>query len=106
MTSTPFTFTIYNASDYNIYSIYMAPAYTDGDGVDILPSTLSAGASYEFTASVVGTDYEGITEWTLYVVDEVGDSSASYDVFDPWNLAYVNVTWDGTSNGYVCEFVY
>lgn len=105
-TPTEFYFTIYNESAYDIYAIYMAPAYTDGQGVDVLPSVLSAGDFQDVEGSVAGTDYEGIMEWTLYVVDVDDDASASYDVFDPWLLSYVNVTWDSGAGGYTCEFVY
>lgn len=105
-TPTEFAFTIYNESAYDIYAIYMAPAYTDGDGVDVLPAVLASGASQDVEGSVAGTDYEGITEWTLYVVDVDDDASASYDVFDPFLLSYVNVTWDSAAGGYTCEFVY
>ncbi len=105
-TTEPFVFTIYNESSYDIYAIYMMPAYTDGEGVDILPSVLAAGENYTFEASVAGTDYEGITDWTLRVVDVDGDESASYDVFDPWLLNYVDITWDSSVGGYACGFVY
>ena len=101
-----FTFTIYNESDYDVYAIYMMPAYTDGDGVDILPSILAAGESYTFTASVAGTDYEGIEDWTLRIVDVDNDESAFYEVFNPWLLSYVDISWDSANSGYICEFVY
>ncbi len=101
-----FSFTIYNESDYEVYAVYMMPAYTDGDGVDILPSTLGAGESYTFTASVAGTDYEGIEDWTLQVVDVDNDVSAFYEVFNPWLLNYVDITWDSANGGYACEFNY
>lgn len=100
-----FAFNIYNESEYSIYAVYMYPAYTDGDGVDVLPTVLESGDSQYVTGSVVGTDYEGITEWVLHVVDVDGDASISYDVFDPWNISYVDVTWDSSVGGYVCDFV-
>ncbi|HWS28741.1 MAG TPA: hypothetical protein VN512_01370 [Clostridia bacterium] len=87
-----FSFTIYNESDYEVYAVYMMPAYTDGDGIDILPSTLGAGESYMFTASVAGTDYEGIEDWTLQVVDVDNDVSAFYEVFNPRFLSYMDIT--------------
>lgn len=105
-TSQPFTFTLYNESAYSVYAVYMMPAYTDGEGVDILPQVLEAGQSYEFTATASGPDYEGVTEWVLRVVDVDGDESSSYDVFNPWLLSYVDITWDSNSGGYVCTFVY
>lgn len=105
-TTQSFTFTLYNESVYDVYAVYMMPAYTDGEGVDILPSVLEAGQSYEFSATPDGPDYEGVTEWVLRVVDVDGDESSSYDVFNPWLLSYVDITWDTATGGYICTFMY
>ena len=44
------------------------------------------------------------TEWTLYVEDVDGDTSASFDSFNPWTVSYVDIYWQGDS--YVCDFTY
>lgn len=103
--SDAFSFTIYNESEYDIYAIYMAPANSDGAGVDILPEVLQAGQSYDYQGSFMGTEYEGITEWTLHVVDVDGDTSISEDVFIPWQISYVDIAWDDSIVGYTCTFV-
>lgn len=105
-TTQTFSFGIYNVSAFDVYAVYMMPAYTDGEGVDILPTVLAAGESYQFTGTITDSDYLGITEWTLRVVDVDGDESASYDVFVPWQLSYVDIDWDSSIGGYTCSFVY
>jgi len=105
-TSRNFYFTIYNESSYRIYAIYIEPAYSDrGDNpsYDILPNILEAGDSYYFEGGVNNAD---TVDWRMFVVDVDGDESASYDVFNPWLLSYVDIVWDSSIGGYVCEFHY
>lgn len=101
-----FSFTIYNESDYDIYSIFMgllnAPADLD---MDILDSILSAGDSYTVSETMPESLW-GETEWTLYIVDVDGDTSVSYDTFNPFLLEYVDITWDTDTYGYLTNFVY
>lgn len=40
----------------------------------------------------------------LYVEDVDGDTSASFDSFNPWTVSYVDIYWQGDS--YVCDFTY
>lgn len=101
-TKKTFEFTVFNESAYQINYIYMEPAYAEGEPTDILPSVLPGGENYTYRGQFPGgTD---ILEWRLYVVDEDGDTSASYDVFDPWSLDYVDIAWDNSAQGYVCYF--
>ena len=103
----PFTFTIYNESDFDVYAIYMAPAGEPiEDGIDILSSILEAGDSTEIEGDLAGTEYEGVTTWQMYVEDVDGDTSVSTVEFDPWSVLYVDILWDSNSYGYVCDFVY
>ncbi len=104
--SESFAFTVYNRTAYEIYSIYMTPADGSQESVDILGTTLASGESYDVEGSTAGTEYEGITNWVLYVVDVDGDVSASLDEFDPWLVDYVDVLWDGSASGYTCSFNY
>ena len=99
-----YRFTIYNESDYTIYSIHMGPSGgASTDDVDILQSTLAAGAQVEISGTVSAGSS---SEWTLYVTDVDGDTSVSYEVFNLFDLSYVDVVWDSGVGGYRCEFVY
>ncbi|MFV0351166.1 MAG: hypothetical protein ACK5JF_02490 [Oscillospiraceae bacterium] len=101
-----FSFDVYNNSDFDIYAIYMGvrDASSDQD-LDILPSILPGNNSSTVSGQASQGDWMN-TEWTLYIVDVDGDSSASYDIFNPWLLSAVNVSWDSANGGYVCEFIY
>lgn len=101
-----FTFTIYNESPYEIYAIYISPETSTEESVDVLPSTLASGASQDVQGNVSGTQYAGVSNWYLYVVDVDGDVSTSAEVFDPWLVSYIDVNWDSSSGGYVCDFNY
>lgn len=98
-----YQFKIYNKSGYEIYAVYMGPA--DGvadEDVDVLEkSTLPNGESI----TVKGNANARSKEWTLYIEDVDGDTSASYSTFNPFELNHVDVFWD--ANGYyVCAFSY
>ncbi len=105
-TNGQYTFTVYNESDYDIYALYMGVSNASYvDDLDILPEILPAGAS----ADVVGLASQGDwlnTDWTLNVIDVDGDESLSLESFNPWLVSYINITWDSTNGGYICEFVY
>ncbi|MGI5898718.1 MAG: hypothetical protein ACOX8S_02210 [Christensenellales bacterium] len=105
-TQDPFSFQIYNESDYDIYAIYMAPDGSESETVDILAEVLKSKGSTTVEGSVAGTQFQGATTWTLYVEDVDGDTSVSMSYFDPWMVIYIDITWDSSSGGYVCEFFY
>lgn len=99
-----FAFTVYNNSDYDIYSLHMGilDAGSDHD-IDVLPQILPANSSTTITGQASMGDWIQ-TDWTIYVTDVDGDTSASYDTFNPWTVSYVDIYWQGDS--YVCEFTY
>ena len=103
-TNGQFTFTVYNNSDYDIYSLHMGvlDASSDHD-IDVLPQILPANSSTTITGQASMGDWIQ-TDWTIYVTDVDGDTSASYDTFNPWTVSYVDIYWQGDS--YVCEFTY
>lgn len=105
-TQDPFSFTIYNESDYDIYAIYMAPEGAESETVDILTEILKSKGSTNVEGSVAGTQFQGATTWMLYVEDVDGDTSVSVSHFDPWMVIYVDIIWDSNSVGYVCDFYY
>ncbi len=105
-TQDPFSFTVYNESNYDIYAIYMAPKGAESETVDILTEILKSKASADVEGSVAGTQFQGATTWQMYVEDVDGDTSVSVAEFDPWMLIYVDIVWDGDSGGYVCDFYY
>ncbi|MDL2219718.1 hypothetical protein LJC04_05245, partial [Ruminococcaceae bacterium OttesenSCG-928-O06] len=72
---------------------------------DLLPIILEAGESYNAVGQVSRGDWDA-TDWTLYITDVDGDTSASFEVFNPWELSYVDIQWDSSAGGYVCTFVY
>lgn len=99
-------FTIYNESDYDIYAIFIGVANAAAeDDLDLLPAILPAHSDTVVSAVASSGDWMN-TEWTMYVQDVDGDTSTSYEVFNPWTLQYVDITWDPDSFGYVCDFVY
>jgi hypothetical protein len=101
-----YSFTAYNESSYDIYSIHMGiKGASSSYDIDILPQVLASGENFELSGIASQGDWLN-TEWTLYITDVDGDKSASYDSFNPWMLSYVNINWDSNSMGYVCEFVY
>lgn len=105
-TNGQYTFTVYNESLYDIYAISMGVANASSSAdIDILPRILSAGESIDLSGVASQGDWLN-TEWTMYITDVDGDSSASYDSFNPWTVAYINVQWSSDAGGYVCEFVY
>ena len=104
--SRSFAFTVYNESSYDIFSIHMGPLTGSSENdVDMLPQILRAGDDIRISGEVAAGSSE-ITEWTLFITDTDGDKNASHATFNPWTLLYVNVTWDSSAGGYVCEFVY
>ena len=78
-----FAFTVYNNSDYDIYSLHMVilDAGSDHD-IDVLPQILPANISTTITGQASMGDWIQ-TDWTIYVTDVDGDTSASYDTFNP-----------------------
>ena len=105
-TSGQYTFAVYNQSEYDIYAIYIGVVdASEYDDIDLLPQILSAGDSTQLIGQASQGDWIN-TEWTLYIEDVDGDVSASYDIFNPWLLTYVDINWDSNSGGYVCEFYY
>lgn len=105
-TDKEFFFGVYNESAFDILAIYMGPADASSDtDVDVLPEILKAGERTDITGTVP-EDMASITEWTLYIKDADGDTSNSYDVFDPFNVVFVDIYWDSAASGYRCEFTY
>lgn len=97
-------FSVYNNSNYDIYAIFIGLSSASADeDIDILPQVLPARSSTSISVTV-GQQYWGDSEWTMYVTDVDGDTSTSYDKFDPWNMSYVDIDWSGT--GYDCDFFY
>ncbi len=98
-------FDINNFSDYEIVFAYISPEnYPDAE-VDILPRTLPAGHSYNYRRKI-NSYYWDEADWRIFLIDSDNDTSQIYDVFNPWNLANINVYWDSYEGGYVCEFGY
>lgn len=105
-TNGEFTFTVYNESDYDIYAIYIGVSTASAaDDIDVLPAILPAHQSTDITAHASSGDWTN-TEWTMYIQDVDGDTSASMDAFNPWTLAYVDITWNSDAGGYSCAFYY
>lgn len=99
-------FTIYNNTPFEIYSAKVGSTTSSADSdIDILPSTLAPDTTFDFKATLEESAWE-VTDWTIYFTDTDGDTSQSYDTFNAWNLAYINVTWDDQNGGYVCDFTY
>lgn len=105
-TNGQYTFSVYNESAYDIYSIHMGILGASAEyDIDILPQILPAGSGAELVGMASQGDWLN-TEWTLYITDVDGDTSASFDSFNPWTVSYVDIYWDSESQGYVCEFFY
>ncbi|MDL2293140.1 hypothetical protein LJC60_00750 [Ruminococcaceae bacterium OttesenSCG-928-D13] len=101
-----FSFNVYNESSYDIYALYIGVLNASSEhDIDLLPAILPAGDSTTVSGGASRGDWEN-TEWTLYVKDVDGDTSASFDVFNPWTLSYVDIYWDSSNGGYVCDFYY
>ncbi len=105
-TNGSYGFTVNNNSGYEIYSIHVGIMNASSiHDIDLLPQTLPAESSTDVTGFATQGDWMN-TEWTLYITDVDGDTSASYDAFNPWSLSAVDVTWDSNAGGYVCTFIY
>ncbi len=101
-----YSFTVYNESAYDVYSIHIGlPTGAPEDDVDVLPMVLYAGESYQIEGYASEGDMD-VQDWTFFVTDTDGDTSAEYQIFNPWEVAYVDIIWDSSVGGYVCEFVY
>ncbi len=99
-------FTLNNYSDYEIYSVHVGIANASAAyDMDLLPQTLPAGSSLDVYGFATQGDWLN-TEWTLYITDVDGDTSASYDNFNPWSISSVDVNWDSGAGGYVVQFNY
>lgn len=99
-------FTIYNNTPFEIFAAQVGSASSSADeDIDILPSTLQPDDTYDFQA-VLDESAWSVTDWTIYFTDTDGDTSQSYDIFNAWNVAVINVTWDESNGGYVCDFLY
>ncbi len=101
-----YSFVMNNNSDYDIYSVHVGIANASSAfDLDLLPEILPANTSLEIKGFASQGDWLN-TEWTLYITDVDGDTSASFDYFNPWTVSAVDVTWDGNSGGYVTQFIY
>ncbi len=101
-----YSFTVNNNSDYDIYSIHVGISNaSSGYDIDILPEILPAGYSMDVAGFATQGDWHN-TEWTLYITDVDGDTSASFDSFNPWTVTAADVQWDSNSGGYVVSFMY
>ncbi len=99
-------FTIFNNSQFEIVFAYMGPAELSfEEDVDILSRTLPGGEAYNFSTTIK-EEYWDFSDWRIYFTDSDGDTSQVYDMFNPWNLSYMDVYWDTDSAGYVCSFTY
>lgn len=104
-TAGAFAFEVYNNSDYDILTLHMGRLDTISDqDVDLLGSEILAANSNGTITGDVEEENWGETEWTLYVTDVDGDTSHSYDFFDPWTVTRVDISWQ--DGGYVCDFTY
>lgn len=104
-TAGAFAFEVYNNSAFDILTLHMGrvDAISEED-VDLLgDQILAANTNGTITGSVDEEDW-GQTAWTLYATDVDGDTSNSYDTFDPWSVTRVDISWQ--DGGYVCEFTY
>lgn len=89
---------------YDIYALYIGVINASSDhDIDVLPQILPANSSTTIVGQATMGDWPQ-TEWTLYVEDVDGDTSASFDSFNPWTVSYVDIYWQGDS--YVCDFTY
>ncbi len=98
--------TVNNNSSYDIYSIHVGIANASSAyDVDILPEILPGQSSIDITGFATQGDWL-TTEWTLYITDVEGDTSASFDTFNPWTVSSIDVQWDNNAGGYVVAFNY
>ncbi len=101
-----YIFTVNNRSSYDIYSIMIGIAgASSSHDIDVLPAVLKADTSVDVTGVASMGDWSN-TEWTIYITDVDGDTSASYDTFNPWLLSAVDISWDNDAGGYVAQFFY
>jgi len=102
-----FDFTIYNESAYEITQIFIFFDADEGVGDNLVSGVLSPdGGSIQVTGAIDDSRAE-IDWWFLIVIDVDGDGNANAnDIFDPWNLNYLNIRWDSGLDGYIFEFVY
>ncbi len=99
-------FVVNNNSSYEIYSMRVGVANASSSyDIDILPQILGANSSTEVYGFATQGDWLN-TEWTLYITDVEGDTSASYDNFNPWTLKSVDISWNNDAGGYVLNFTY
>ena len=111
-TSTPgaatnrMSFTIYNESPYDIYAVYIKPANSNEEFVDILPYILTPDG-YSYNVELFYDDaHKNITEWTMEVEDTDGDDTTYLENFNPWTLSYVDINWESSTSGYNLDFKY
>lgn len=105
-TNGQYSFTVYNESNFDIFTIHMGVANAAAEhDIDILPETLPYGQSANVTGIASQGDWLN-TEWVLYITDIDGETSVSFDVFNPWTVSYVDIYWDAKNGGYVCDFIY
>ncbi len=101
-----YTFTVNNNSDYDIYSIHVGITNASSSyDIDVLPEILPAKNSIEITGFATQGDWQN-TEWTLYITDVDGDTSASFETFNPWTVTAIDAQWDSNVGGYVVDFIY
>lgn len=101
-------FTVYNESPYNVYNVYFGPKDGSIEDIDILgpEDILSPDVySYPYSATLPRDQWENV-EWTLFVVDEEGDTSYEYDICNPYALLYADIMWDVDLQGYVVNCYY
>ena len=104
MDETIASFTIYNETDGYIDSIAVLPAYTDGDGEELLPyGVLAPGesVSLEFTRNFV---YATVPQWFLRVSGEYSDYTVV--VFSPDEILYIDILWSDYAGDYYFYFEY
>lgn len=94
-------FTLYNEGPYNIYSFNVLPAYTDGEGMDLLPDLLKAGESYyvDLSGDFVYADSDS---WTIKLEDVHGYTNGDYPIFNPHDTNYIDIFWDEYAEEYYC----
>jgi len=101
-----YSFTVYNESAYEIVYIYLGTMSAVGfDDIDILPVRLAANSNIHLSGTIPA-EFSGITDWSLYVIDADGDTSAFHDHFNLWTVSYVDIGWSGVLSGYESTFYY
>ncbi len=95
-----------NNSSYEIQSIRVGVANASSSyDINILPQILGPNSSTDVFGYATQGDWLN-TEWTLYVTDTEGDTSASYDYFNPWTVKSVDISWNNDAGGYILNFTY